>query len=85
MLSHGSSITSAQLCQASGLLTKDTATVVEIALDDREDVLSKVVVGVVVLAVADGVSVYGLFSVDVRGDVRGVAVRRFVDEVDFVA
>jgi len=85
MLSHGSSITSAQLCQASGLLTKDTATVVEIALDDREDVLSKVVVGVVVLVVADGVSVDGLVSVNVRGDVRGVAVRRFVDEVDFVA
>ena len=85
MLSHGSSITSAQLCHTSDLLTKGTATVVEIALDDREDVLSKVVVGVVVLVVADGVSVDGLVSVNVRGDVRGVAVRRFVDEVDFVA
>lgn len=84
-LVQGSSITSVSLFQASDLLTKDTSTLVEFVLDDREDVHSKVVVGVVALGVADGVSVDDSFSVDFMVDVRAVAARGLVDEFDFVA
>ena len=84
-LVQGSSVTSVSLFQASDLLTKNAATLVEFVLDDREDVRSKKVVGVVALGVADGVSVDDSFSVDFMVDVRAVAARGLVGELDFVA
>lgn len=85
MQHSGTSSTSVDVCQGSGLHTEDASTLVEIALHDREDVLSKEVVGMVVLLVVDGVSVDDSFSLNSSVDVRGVAARGLVDEVDFVA